>query len=313
MRWQDWLGVGERRWKKAPDEEVRPPKTLWDWLQLLIVPAILIGVTFAWSATQTKSDNKREDRRIDADRAAAEEVRQDVTLQTYLNQMSALMLDKKLLSSKPDDPARAVARTVSLATLRRLDGERRGAVVHFLSEARLLGIKDPRVDLDGADLGGATLAGAYLLGVSLGAVNLRRAHLEGAILADADLEGAHLEGANLGGRAHLERAILKNASLEDANLSGADLADADLGGAVLRGANFEGTYLVGAHLNEAALEGAEKLNLGRFITDLVFRKKQKEFLDWQKEFLDSLSREELGKFNLTPEKLAKLRREANGA
>jgi uncharacterized protein YjbI with pentapeptide repeats len=277
----------ERRWKKAPDEEVRPAKTLWDWLQLLIVPAILIGVTFAWSATQTKSDNKREDRRIDADRAAAEEVRQDVTLQTYLNQMSALMLDKKLLSSKPDDPARAVARTVSLATLRRLDGERRGAVVHFLSEARLLGIKDPRVDLDGADLGGATLAGAYLLGVSLGAVNLRRAHLEGA--------------------------ILKNASLEDANLSGADLADADLGGAVLRGANFEGTYLVGAHLNEAALEGAEKLNLGRFITDLVFRKKQKEFLDWQKEFLDSLSREELGKFNLTPEKLAKLRREANGA
>ena len=46
MRWRDWLGVGERRWKKAPDEEVQPAKTLWDWLQLLIVPAILIGVTF---------------------------------------------------------------------------------------------------------------------------------------------------------------------------------------------------------------------------------------------------------------------------
>ena len=43
-------------------------KTLWDWLQLLIVPAILIGVTFAWSATQTRSDNRREDRRIAADR-----------------------------------------------------------------------------------------------------------------------------------------------------------------------------------------------------------------------------------------------------
>ncbi len=42
-------------------------KTLWDWLQLLIVPAILIAVTFAWSATQTRNDNTREDRRIDAD------------------------------------------------------------------------------------------------------------------------------------------------------------------------------------------------------------------------------------------------------
>jgi hypothetical protein len=71
--WRAWTGVGERRWKKAPDEEVQPPKTLWDWLQLLIVPAILIGVTFAWSAMQTRSDNKREDRRIAADRAAAEE------------------------------------------------------------------------------------------------------------------------------------------------------------------------------------------------------------------------------------------------
>jgi hypothetical protein len=74
MGWRDWTGVGERRWKTAPDEDVQPGKTLWDWLQLLIVPAILIGVTFAWSASQTRSDNKREDRRS-----------QDVTLQAYLD------------------------------------------------------------------------------------------------------------------------------------------------------------------------------------------------------------------------------------
>lgn len=58
MRWSEWLGIGERRWKKAPDEEVQPAKTLWDWLQLLIVPAILIGVTFVWSYSQTRSDNE---------------------------------------------------------------------------------------------------------------------------------------------------------------------------------------------------------------------------------------------------------------
>src|SRR5215470_12295162 len=92
VRRREWLGVGERRWKKAPDEEVQPAKTLWDWLQLLIVPVILIGVTFAWSATQTRSDNKREDRRIAADRAAAEQARQDATLQGYLDEMSKLML-----------------------------------------------------------------------------------------------------------------------------------------------------------------------------------------------------------------------------
>src|SRR5437773_8504718 len=91
MRWPVWLGIGERRWKKAPDEEVQPAKTLWDWLQLLIVPAILIGITLVWSYSQARSDNKREDRRIAADRAAAEEVRQDATLNGYLTQMSGLM------------------------------------------------------------------------------------------------------------------------------------------------------------------------------------------------------------------------------
>jgi hypothetical protein len=131
--------VGERRWKTAPDEHVQPAKTLWDWLQLLIVPAILIGVTFAWSALQTRSDNDREDRRIAADRAAAdqriaadraaaEEVRQDATLNGYFQQMSDLMLKNKLRSSKRVAPVRSVARTVTLTTLRRLDGERKGQV-----------------------------------------------------------------------------------------------------------------------------------------------------------------------------------------
>ena len=80
---------------------MRPGKTLWDWLQLLIVPAILIGVTFAWSYTQTRSDNRREDRRIAADRAAADQVRQDTTLNGYFQQMSDLMLDRK-----PDEGGR---------------------------------------------------------------------------------------------------------------------------------------------------------------------------------------------------------------
>ena len=99
MGWRDWTGVGERRWKTAPDEHVEPGKTLWDWLQLLIVPAILIAVTFAWSYTQTQSDNRREDRRIAADRAAAVQARQDTTLNGYFQQMSDLMLDRKLLTS----------------------------------------------------------------------------------------------------------------------------------------------------------------------------------------------------------------------
>ena len=210
--------------EEGADEEVQPAKTLWDWLQLLIVPAILIAVTFAWSATQTRSDNKREDRRIAADRAAAEEARQDATLQAYLDQMSGLMLDKKLLTSKAGDAVRAVARTVTLAALRRLDGERRGEVVRFLSEARL-SAKDrsPLVDLDGADLEGADLGGANLRGANLEAANLDGRQPQGRQPRGRQPHAAPTSGAPTSGAP-----TSRDADLEDADLGGANLRDANL-------------------------------------------------------------------------------------
>jgi uncharacterized protein YjbI with pentapeptide repeats len=330
MPWRDWLGVGERRWKKAPDEEVQPAKTLWDWLQLLIVPAILIGVTFVWSATQTRSDNRREDRRIGADRAAAEEARRDATLQAYLDQMSGLMLNKNLLTSTEGDPVRAVARTVTLTTLRRLDGKRKAAVVNFLFEAHLL-VRDKALveladadlvgaelrdaDLGEATLNGANLAGVNLVGAVLGGTNLADADLANADLMDAYIRDADLGGSNLGGAdlrdADLMDAYLGNAKLGGANLGGADLRNADLVFADLKNADLKNADLRHADLEGSNLEGANNLDLGRFITGLP-PERQKLFLNSQKAFLDSLSPEELAKFKLSSGKLARFRREASG-
>jgi uncharacterized protein YjbI with pentapeptide repeats len=280
---------------RLPDRLGFRGKTLWDWLQLLIVPAILIGVTFAWSATQTRGDNKREDRRIAADRAAAEEARQDATLQGYLDQMSGLMLHEKLLTAKFGSPVRAVANTVTQTTLRRLNGERQGEVVRFLSEALLLVGERPPIDLGGTDL--------------------RRADLRHASLQNANLEGINLEGVNLTG-ANLESANLPQANLRGANLGGANLYDANLAEATLAGANLSEALLDRATLADTDLEsanlaGAFGLDLDRYLAtlQLVFRK---PFLDSQRAFLDSLSPRQLAKFNLTPEQLAKYRREANG-
>jgi uncharacterized protein YjbI with pentapeptide repeats len=324
-------------------------KTLWDWLQLLIVPAILIGVTFAWSATQTRSDNKREDRRIAADRAAAEKARKDATLQAYLDQMSGLMLHEKLLISNEGDSVRAVARTVTLAALRRLDAERKTEVVRFLAEAKLLSGRAPQVllvfadlsntdlaaaDLERADLSTTRLAGALLVAANLkhadlsytdlssarlqlahlAGANLDSAHLTGADLRDADLTGADLEFAYLSNArlagAHLAGADLEYAHLAGVDLAGVDLMHANLANADLKGANLAHTRLADANLVSASLEGANNLDLDGFITHLP-PDRQKVFLDYQKAFLDSLSREQLSKFNLSPEKLARIRREAS--
>jgi len=324
MRLPDWFGFRG--------------KTLWDWLQLLIVPAILIGVTFAWSALQTSSDNAREEGRIAADRAAAEEARQDATLQTYLDQMSGLMLKEKLLGSKDGSAVRAVARTVTLTTLRRLNESRKGKVVRFLHEARLIErgpVLEPdgswrrlnsrtRVHLDDADLGGANLGGADLEGADLISANLRGTNLRGAYLMFADLTDVDLKGADLANAnlfyARLTSANLTGAHLAGANLTAVDLGSADLSGVNLSGAdlsavNFLGADLRGANLRDAILRrananSARNLDLDNFIATLSPERK-KAFLDSQKDFLDSLSPAELAKFNLTPEKLATFRREGS--
>ena len=151
---------------RLPDRLGFRGKTLWDWLQLLIVPAILIGVTFAWSATQTRSDNRREDRRIAADRAAAEEARQDATLQGYLDQMSGLMLDRETadLQARTMRSGRSRARSPSPRFAAWTESGK-AEVVQFLVRGRpparpgarrLLGAA-PSIctdaDLEGADLG----------------------------------------------------------------------------------------------------------------------------------------------------------------
>jgi len=256
MGWPGWTGVGERRWKTAQNEYVQPPKTLWDLLQLLIVPAILVGIGLWWNASQTSRDNAREDRRIAADQAAAEQVRENGTLNSYIQQMSDLMLDKSLSSSKPGDPVRSVARTVTLTALRRLDGERKGEVVRFLQEARLIlrakgesrvnlmGADIARADLRGADLRGVELAGADLRGADLPTANLRGAILVRANLAGADLKSAFLRDADLT-NANLTGANLRAANLRSAVLAKADLRDADLREAFLRGADLSGAKLAG--------------------------------------------------------------------
>ena len=285
MGWREWTGVGERRWKTGPDtEQVEPAKTLWNWLQLLIVPAMLVAVTFAWSALQTNSDNRREDRRLAADSVAAEQVRQDATLNAYLQQMSDLMLHENLLVSKRDDAVRSVARTVTLTALRRLDGERRGEVVRFLQEARLIRAKgEPRVSLAGANLTGANLSGAIILESDLGGADLRRANLKNANihsswLYDADLTRANLAGAYLPGAdltlANLTRANLAGAALfgtifGGANLRRADLRHADLKGADLSGANLTRAKLTGAYLYDANLDSADLIRADLTRADLT--------------------------------------------
>jgi len=238
--------------------------TFRDWLQLLLVPVVLTVGGFWFSLQQDSRQQAIEDQRA-----------QDTALQAYLDQMSHLLLDKDLRSAEPFDNASVVARARTLTVLRRLDPVRKGEVVRFLIEAKLVAQERDRalpvISLKDADLSGARLWSVTLSGADLNNADLQGAFLLQAILPDAQLMQANLSNANLRST-NLSGAQLSSANLSNADLRGAWLVaepsdplvhganhprNADLTGADLSGADLEDARVTKFQLEQArSLEGA---------------------------------------------------------
>jgi uncharacterized protein YjbI with pentapeptide repeats len=176
-------------------------KTLWNWLDLLIVPIVLAigGYLF------TRSENQRT-------REIAEQRTQDDLLQAYLDDITELLVDEErpLHRASQGDNLSTVARARTLTILPCLDHTRKKRVLQFLYEAELIRKHRVVVALKEADLSEADLHQGHL----------RRASLRWADLSDANLSGADLSEADL------SRADLSKADLSRADLSGANLRDA---------------------------------------------------------------------------------------
>jgi uncharacterized protein YjbI with pentapeptide repeats len=232
-------------------------KTLWDLLQLLIVPLVLVGIGLLFEMQQAERQQALEEqqqalesRRAEAERELAEQRAQDEALQAYLDQMSNLLLEKDLRTSEVNSEVRTLAQVRTLTVLERLDPSRKTAVMQFLVEAQLVQSVDeePIIPLAGANLSGADLSSGTdaslqtdLYGADLSNADLSNADLSGG----TDLSGANLREANLSG-ADLSYAFLTEANLYKANLYKANLVVAILRDAVLSYANLSNAVLSGA-------------------------------------------------------------------
>ena len=121
------------RWTGFPD------KTLWDWMQLLIVPIVLGGgaVWFQVQASSTARQNETE--RADAQRTVEIDRARQSALQAYLGSISVLLLDKNLADPSVDTAVREIARANTLSTLRQLDPERKRLLITFAYDSKLIG------------------------------------------------------------------------------------------------------------------------------------------------------------------------------
>jgi hypothetical protein len=258
-------------------------KTLWDWMQLFIIPLFLAGGAIILNRSEKNIERQRAEERGNLEREIAIDRQQEAALQSYLDRMTELLLKEKLRTARNKE-VRNVARIRTLTVLRGLDGTRKGFVLRFLYEAGLITKERPIVDLDRADLRSANMQDVNLQDVSLIGCNLKNANLlyanlNGAILSRSNLSSVNLFGANLQRadlrEANLQDADLKVANLESAiiqmvalsrarmlraNLSHVNLQNSDLQNADLKGANLEGANLGGATLNHVDLKDADLTN-----------------------------------------------------
>jgi uncharacterized protein YjbI with pentapeptide repeats len=247
-------------WKRLWARTGFGDKTLWDLLQLLIVPLVLVGIGLLFEMQQAerqqgleKQQQALEDRRAEAERELAEQRAQDEALQAYLDQMSTLLLEKDLRFSTEDNAtedskeARTLARARTLTVLARLDPSRKADVMQFLVEAELVQKvegSEPIISLEGASLRGADLSDA---GPSAPTLSEQSEQFQAAQEA-LEEAGASPREARAGARYAIQES---SAFQVGADLSGADLSDADLSGANLRGASLSGANLSGANLRDA--------------------------------------------------------------
>lgn len=275
-----WTGFSS---DSATDGIIRANRTLWEWLELLLIPAaLLLG---AWWVSHPKKESEVDHSSAEAFNQsqieAIESQHQEKRIQIYYDTMTELLLKHGLRQATRDDEVRRVARAQTMTVLWGLNSERRGALARFLYESQLIQHPDPIISLAGANLSSANLSGA-----DLSDADLRQAHLTAANLADArlhktDLAGADLAGADLQGavpakpplgisrwvppnlsRANLNEAVLREANLAETNLTEASLRGtlldkANLHKAILREANLQGAQLNKANLSQANLKDAD--------------------------------------------------------
>jgi len=254
-------------------DDVDGPKTLWDWLDLMIVSVVLATVGFWFSSRQSHTARETTEKENQTDRLVAQNRTEEQTLQVYLDRMQELMLKENLLSARHDWPVANLARARTLTilkffsdaqrrntrtTTKSFGGDRRRLVMEFLYQANLITGEKPVVNLSHVDLMGIDLKWAFLKSVFLVEADLRYAKLQHAFLEMANLREARLYGARLSG-ANLVRATLQDADFRCAILIEANLRDANLDGTVLEEANLQEAKLEKAHLHVANL-GCAYLN-----------------------------------------------------
>jgi uncharacterized protein YjbI with pentapeptide repeats len=135
-------------------------------MQLPVTPIAITAGTLWFTAQQNHARTQM-----------TQDQQQETVLQTYLDQMSDLLLNNNLRESRPGDAVRNVARSQTLSILSQLNGIWKGELVQFLREFGLIRPQNKIIGLEEANLSSIDLSNIYLTNVKLSSNNLISANL----------------------------------------------------------------------------------------------------------------------------------------
>lgn len=226
-------------------QEQPQTRTLWDWLQLLIIPASLgIFGVFLTNLMQARSQRELAEQQAQSQHELMEQQAQSA--QKTLEQQASF--ERELAEQQASFERELAERQAQHARELATDSQREGVLqAYFDKISGLLIHEGLRQALQGSEVRNAACVQTITVLLRLDGSrkgNLIRflyksglidkidpiIDLQGADLRNADLRGADLRGADLRGT------NMRGTDLREIDLRGADLGDSDLAGADLRGA-----------------------------------------------------------------------------
>lgn len=226
-----WTGFG------AYDEKTVGPraKTLWDWLDLLIIPTTIGIIGWMFKEAEKEKAKKSEEQKNLND-----------NLDAFFKIMTELITNNELLND--NEESSIIARTRTILAFDSLDGVRKGQVLQFLYESNIIKI-DSNIILTGANLKNAKLDGILLKNIELKGIYFNNASLKNSFLDNSFFSGSDLSNVDF-----------TNSSLQNTDLSYTNLTKAKLSNLDLTSVNFEGANLSKADLRGSKLK-KEQYNL----------------------------------------------------
>jgi uncharacterized protein YjbI with pentapeptide repeats len=202
-----------------PIVEYVPQKSIWDWLELLIIPIAVTVFTLLFNQGMRKRELETQQRRRYVDKKIEIERYNSEIMQKYLDDISELLLNHDLIQEKENlnSSVRDVAQTKTIIALRTLasDSNRKDNILQSLRDAQLSDFLFVKSWLKEINLEKTNLSG----------INFSNANLEKAKFRRASVRGTNFENANLA-NSDFREANLRNAIFLNANLSNCVFKDA---------------------------------------------------------------------------------------